>query len=482
MIESKNIEYKRQVTPELEKEVVAFLNTNEGGFIYIGIDKTGKTTGVPNPDAVQLELKDRFKNNILPSCMGLFDILLEKRDDKNIVKIIVAGGYEKPYYIKKYGLSEKGAFIRIGSASEPMPSRQIEELFTKRTRYSIGKIKSPKKDLRFQQLQIYYQSMSKTLNEQFARNLELLNEDGDYNYVAYLMNDINNISVRVARYAGTDQVDLIQNEEYGHESLIKATQQVLDKLNLENRTFTKITYKQRIERRLWNPVALREAVINAFVHNDYTYEVAPKFEIFKDRLVITSCGGLPYGISQEEFFSGTSIPRNKELMRIFRDVELVEHLGSGIPRILQSYPKESFKFMENTLRVIFPIDEDLQALIEEETQATVQDTPQDSPQVTPQVPPKYPPSTMQVPCKYHASTMQVTMQVKDLLNILEEVSYREEIQEKLGLKNRDYFRKNYLNPAIEQGFVALTIPDKPTSSKQQYYLTDKGKEFLKTLK
>lgn len=115
--------------------------------------------------------------------------------------------------------------------------------------------------------------------------------------------------------------------------------------------------------------------------------------------------------------------------------------------------------MENTLRVIFPIDEDLQALMEEEAQ-----------------------DTMQVPSKYHASTMQVTMQVKDLLNILEEVSYREEIQEKLGLKNRDYFRKNYLNPAIEQGFVALTIPDKPTSSKQQYYLTDKGKEFLKTLK
>ena len=118
------------------------------------------------------------------------------------------------------------------------------------------------------------------------------------------------------------------------------------------------------------------------------YEGTPKFEIFKDRLVITSCGGLPYGISQEEFFSGTSIPRNKELMRIFRDVELVEHLGSGIPRILQSYPKESFKFMENTLRVIFPIDEDLQALMEEEAQ-----------------------DTMQVPSKYHASTMQVTPQV-----------------------------------------------------------------------
>ena len=342
--------------------------------------------------------------------------------------------------------------------------------------------------------------MGKTLNEQFARNLELLNDDGDYNYVAYLMNDINNISVRVARYAGTNQVDLVQNEEYGHESLIKATQQVLDKLNLENRTFTKITYKQRLERRLWNPVALREAVINAFVHNDYTYEVAPKFEIFKDRLVITSCGGLPYGISQEEFFSGTSIPRNKELMRIFRDVELVEHLGSGIPRILQSYSKESFKFMENTLRVIFPIDEDLQALMEEEAQATPQvprkypastpqDTAQDTAQDTMQVPPKYPPSTPQVPPKYPPSTPQVppkyppsTPQVKELLKVFEGLHNREEIQNRLELADRKYFRVNYLNPAIEQGFVALTIPDKPTSSKQQYYLTDKGKEFLKTLK
>ena len=53
MIETKNIEYKQQVTPELEKEVVAFLNAKEGGVIYIGIDKAGKTIGVLKPDAVQ---------------------------------------------------------------------------------------------------------------------------------------------------------------------------------------------------------------------------------------------------------------------------------------------------------------------------------------------------------------------------------------------------------------------------------------------
>ena len=65
---------------------------------------------------------------------------------------------------------------------------------------------------------------------------------------------------------------------------------------------------------------------------------------------------------------------------------------------MQSYSKESFKFMENTLRVIFPIDEDLQALMEEEAQATPQ-VPRKYPASTPQVPRKYPASTMQVPCK-----------------------------------------------------------------------------------
>ena len=66
MHESKHIEYKQKITPKLEKEVVAFLNSNEGGVIYIGIDKAGKIVGVENPDEEQLLLKGRFKHNIMP--------------------------------------------------------------------------------------------------------------------------------------------------------------------------------------------------------------------------------------------------------------------------------------------------------------------------------------------------------------------------------------------------------------------------------
>lgn len=79
MLENKHIEYKQQVTPELEKEVVAFLNSNEGGINYIGIDKTGDPVGVKDADHDQLLIKDRLKNNILPSCMGLFDLVTERK-------------------------------------------------------------------------------------------------------------------------------------------------------------------------------------------------------------------------------------------------------------------------------------------------------------------------------------------------------------------------------------------------------------------
>ncbi len=435
--ETNRIEYKRQLTDGLEKEAVAFLNYHEGGVLYIGVDKTGQPVGVEDIDGDMLKIKDRLKNNITPSCMGLFDVAMEKVEEKEVIKITFASGTEKPYYIKRLGMSEKGTFIRVGTAAEPMPVRMIESLFAKRTRNSISKIKSPNQNLTFRQLKIYYEGVNKTLNEQFAANLELLTEEGKYNYVAYLLADVNGTSVKVARYGGLDRVDLEQNDEYGYCSLVKATQQVLDRIEVENKTLAQITPRERIEKRLWNQVALREAVINAIVHNDYTSEVPPKFEFFSDRIEITSFGGLPQGMTEKEFFEGYSIPRNKELMRVFRDLDLVEHLGSGVPRILKNYGKECFKFTENFLRMTFP------AVL----------------QVAEQV------------------TEQVTEQVKELVKLLDKEMDRQEIQSKLGLAHRENFRSTYMKPALEQGFIEMTIPDKPNSRLQKYRLTALGKQL-----
>ena len=100
----------------------------------------------------------------------------------------------------------------------------------------------------------------------------------------------------------------------------------------------KMTESNRIEfkRELTDELDIEKAaVINFIVHSDYSREVPPKFEIFSDRLETTSYGRLPKNMSEDEFFNGVSIPRNMELMRIFRDVEMVESLGFGMPRIMQ---------------------------------------------------------------------------------------------------------------------------------------------------
>lgn len=375
MTENNRIEFKRELNDELdiEKEVIAFLNYKEGGFIYIGIDKEGNIVGVENADDCMLRLKDRIKNNISPSAMGLFDIATETKEGHTVVKITVASGIEKPYFKTKYGMTPRGAYIRVGTSAEPLPQEQIDRLFAIRTRNSISKIVSNRQDLTFEQLRIYYDEKGKRLNDNFKRSLELVTKEGEHNYVAYLLADENNNSIKVAKYSSLDRCDLIENNEYGYCSLIKATKSVLTKLEIENKIAARITPMERIETPLWDRVAVREAVVNAIVHNDYSFEVPPKFEIFPDRLEITSAGRLPESLSREEFFTGISIPRNKELMRIYRDLDIVESLGSGIPRILRSYGQECFHFTDNFIRITIPVSAQTDSAIGEESEEKVND-------------------------------------------------------------------------------------------------------------
>ncbi len=151
---------------------------------------------------------------------------------------------------------------------------------------------------------------------------------------------------------------MIENEEYGYCSLIKATNNVLEKMKIENVTRAKVTSTKRIEKNLVEPLPLREALINAIVHNDFSKEIPPVFEIFSDRIVLTSYGGLIPGQSKKDFFSCISMPRNRELMRVFKDLGLVEQLGSGMSRILNSYDKDIFEISEHFIKVIFPLAEE----------------------------------------------------------------------------------------------------------------------------
>ena len=352
--ESNRIEFKVELNDKLEKEVVAFLNNKEGGILYIGVDDNGKPIGVSDVDSMQLKIADRIKNNILPSTLGLFDIVTEEIENISVIKILISSGLEKPYYIKKHGMSPNGCFTRMGTSSQPMSTAMIDSLYSKRTHNTLRNNTSPRQDLTFAQLKIYYQERGLELNEKFTNSLELLTPDGKFNYVAYLLADENGVSIKVAKYAGSDKVDLVENEEYGYCSLIKATHQVLEKLKIENITRAKVTNAKRVEKNLIEPIPMREAVINAIVHSDFSREIPPVFEIFNDKMVFTSYGGLIQGQSKEDFFSCSSMPRNRELMRVFKDVGLVEQLGSGMSRILKEYDKSIFHISEHFIKVEFP--------------------------------------------------------------------------------------------------------------------------------
>ena len=126
MTESNRIEFKRELTRELdiEKEVVAFLNYREGGIIYIGIDDAGKPVGVKDIDSDMLTIKNRLRDNILPSPMGLFDVTAEHIEGVSVIRVFVSSGSEKPYYKKQYGLSPKGCFTRIGIPYAWLPGEE----------------------------------------------------------------------------------------------------------------------------------------------------------------------------------------------------------------------------------------------------------------------------------------------------------------------------------------------------------------------
>lgn len=467
MTETDRIEYKRELSPDidLEEESVAFLNRREGGILYIGIDKLGNPVGVKDIDGDMLRIKDRLRNNILPSAMGLFDVTADEVGGVKVIKVFFAGGSEKPYYLKRYGMTPKGCFIRIGTACEPMPESMIEDLFARRVRNSIGRIRSVRQDLTFEQLRIYYQEHGFKLNDNFARTLELLTDDGAYNYAAYLLADENANSIKVAKYAGRDRVELVANNEYGMTSLVTATKRVIERLKVENTVRTRKTALERIDTPLWDEKAVREAVINAIVHNDYTREVPPKVELFSDHLEITSFGRLPEGLTQDDFFAGVSIPRNKELMRIFRDLELVESLGSGMGYIMKKYGRENFVFLDNFIRMTVPyITKDREGLVVETEQAT--------PQVTPPVGVN--------PTSNPTSSLQVTLQVNRLISIIKGDMPRSAIMDALSLKDRVTFTEDYLRPAMRLGLIELTQPDSPRSPTQKYRLTAKGLAELQT--
>ncbi len=188
---------------------------------------------------------------------------------------------------------------------------------------------------------------------------EDVNEDGDYNKLAELLADNNRISMRVSIFAGKDKTSRLYSiREFGNTCLLIALNKLLDfgdVLNIpqadeRNRTV------ERKEVMLFNQDAFREAVINAYVHNDWMDSNAPMISVFSDRIEILSRGGMPAEQTKEDFFKGVSKPVNEELATIFLQLHISERSGRGVPKIIKIYGKNAYDFKKNYIVVTIPFE------------------------------------------------------------------------------------------------------------------------------
>ncbi|MFI3297481.1 MAG: DUF4062 domain-containing protein [bacterium] len=236
-------------------------------------------------------------------------------------------------------------------------------------------------------------------------------------------------------------------------------------------------------------LAVTEAIVNAIAHRDYTSNGSVQVMLFKDRLEVWNPGILPIGLTVEKLAkSHQSIPANPLLANPMYLAGSIERLGTGTRDIISMCENAGLRTPEFVQDDIFRVvlwrkDNDL---VENSDQVTAQVSSQvgslvnndlidnqdgtsiDSSPVSSQV-------SSQVSSPV---TAQVSDKILKLIEIFDGDMNRIDLQNKLNIIYKSYFREEYLSPAIEDGYIELTIPDKPTSSKQKYRLTNKGKSLL----
>lgn len=312
---------------------------------------------------------------------------------------------------------------------------------------SIENTESEYQDLTFEQLFVYYGVKGITLNRQtFKKNLGLLTPQGKYNLLAQLLSDNSHLPIRFSLFKGkTKASTMYAVREFGNMSLLMTLDRVLDYGEILNvpQADERNRIVERKEVMLFDADAYREAIINAFVHNLWVTGNEPMFTVYEDRIEILSRGTLAPEQTIDGFFAGESVPVNKKLSEIFLQLHISEKSGRGVPKILETYGKGAFEFRENSIVVTIPFN-----------RLDLDDTTQVITQVTTQV-----------------ATQVIERQLNDIevkiLDFCFEPKSTKELAELLEFKERKSVSR-YLTVLLREGRIAMTIPNKPNSSKQKY--------------
>ena len=333
--ETENIEFKAQFTEEIYKEVIAFANT-DGGVVFVGIDNDGNAVGLTDVDREYTRITNGIRDAIVPDVTMFVRFSIQ---DNKVVRIAVSEGTNKPYYLKGKGLKPSGVYVRQGTSSVPASSEQIRWMIKESDGDVFEEMRSMEQDLSFEAAANAFKKYGVPFGKEKYRALGITQKNDDlFTNLALIISDQCAHTTKVAVFGDDANTTFKDNKEFGG-SIFTQLEDTFDYLMLCNRTTASFKGLERIEKQDYPEEALREALLNAIVHRDYSYSGSIIINVNDGRIEFISIGGLLPGLSTDDIRIGISQPRNKNLAEMFHRLRLIESYGTGIRRIYKLYEK-----------------------------------------------------------------------------------------------------------------------------------------------
>ena len=455
--EGYTLEFKRAINSDLPKELVAFAN-GSGGRVLIGVDDHNQVVGCDLSNKMLSKI-----DTMAAACDPPVAIEIEKLTQHKILVIHLPEGANRPHRCNK------GFYLRNGASSQKMSTQDITAFIQAEGRIRFDQ--QLRLDLDWQEVLNqnrlnHFLQLANISPQADTTNLLLNLGAGDYKDEKFYLNQTGvlffskeptqrlfHVSVVCALFKGTGKAYILDRKELTG-NLLENVEDALIFLKKHLQLRWEITSESTRHKEILElpEVALREAMINAVCHRDYLEQGAQVMvEVFDDRVEIYNPGGLPKGLPEKDF-GHRSVCRNPHIAELLLRCNYIEKMGSGIERIRTALAKEHCHEVDIRYKTMFILKFPRPTYAEAQNGTSENRPPHDTPHDTP----------------------HVTPHVERLLSVLHGEMTRGELMDSLELKDRMYFSKEYLTPALQGGFIEMTIPDKPKSKLQKYRLTEKG--------
>ncbi|KIR03164.1 ATP-dependent DNA helicase [Lachnospiraceae bacterium TWA4] len=366
--ETENMEFKSKVTDEIYKEIIAFANTN-GGIIYVGIDDQGQVIGLTDVDKEYTRITNGIRDAIMPDVTMFVRFTIQ---ENTVVKITVSEGSNKPYYLKAKGLKPSGVYVRQGTSSAPASPEQIRQLIKDNDGDSFELMISKNQLLTFEEAsQAFHQYGVEFSKEKYNALGMVSMQNNLFTNLAYILSDQCEHTVKIAVFGDDSNTTFKDHKEFSG-SIFKQLEGAFNYLKLCNKTASTFKGLERIEHSDYPEEAIREVLLNALVHRDYSFSGSIIINVNDKEMEVISIGGLLSGLSPDDIKNGISQPRNRNLAEVFHRLHLIESYGTGIRRIFHLYEGYSVQpridVTSNTFKIVLP---NMNTIAKEETKDVV---------------------------------------------------------------------------------------------------------------